>query len=165
MGLICREGLNWKWKMENGKLGFVFLFFLLLWLDRGFGSDSTWGALFIIQSIKTMVAGGGSQSQVKKIERLIRKERFIKGWGGGPLFIQAIISFCLWPFAFVLCYNFAGVGRSTLGFLPSIPLPPPPFPFLSFTLLFGLKWIWMNPLPLSFSCQFPISHIPSPSPN
>lgn len=50
---------------------------------------------------------GGTQSQVKKLRDLERKDYQV-----GPNLIQVIISFCLWPLPFVLhlCWG-------TLGFL------------------------------------------------
>lgn len=100
-------------------LGFLFLvnegrgrFLFILWLDSPFGSDSTWGALFIIQSIKTMVADVGPIPS-QKIERL-GKERL----SSGSHLIQVIISFCLCPLPFVLhlCWG-------TLGLFLNLPCP------------------------------------------
>lgn len=100
----------------------------------------------------------------KKLRDLLEGKDLSKVEGVAPISFKQSFPFAFGPLP-LFCYNFAGVGRSTLGFL----LPQflcPLLPFISFAF-----WAKMNmneyppQHPPSFSCQFPISHIPSPSLN
>ena len=110
--------------------------FFNLWLDRPFGSDSTWGALFIIQSIKTMVAKVGPIPS-QKIERL-GKERL--SGGSQP---HSSNHFVL-PLAFAFC------AAPLLG---DFGIPQLGFCTLVFNLIIG-HFLFFNTLIQSLSLSF-----------
>jgi len=77
---------------------------LVLWLGwTGPLIQTPRAVLFIIQSIKTVVAGGGAQSpKVKKTERLTGKEKIIK-WLPSHSSNHCLLHLHLCPLPFPLC--------------------------------------------------------------